>query len=168
MPTTTCCPLFKRQAALSLPVPQSCQLLQGPRHHCLLDDLHTKGDCLHGTRPPACSAPVLRPGPLCRMSLWWVPGPVALVRWAKEGREKQGGIKSHKLWDLPVFTFHSLIQQSWVLSTLQTWTHTTQTNSLCSWSIPFSRHLIYFWCLLYMYISQNNFREWYYHFQPTD
>lgn len=89
--------LVKCQAALSLPVPQSCQLLQELRHQCLSDDLHTKGDCLYGTCPPACPAPVLWPGPLCRMSLWWVPKPIALVRWAQEGREKQGGIKSHRL-----------------------------------------------------------------------
>lgn len=120
LPANTCCPLVKCQAALSLLHPQSCQLLQELRHHCLSDDLHMKGNCLHTTHPPACSAPGPWPGPLCKMSVSRAPKPIALVKWRKEVRKKsRRGAWSLRDRAFEIFqyelTFHySFIQQTFI------------------------------------------------------
>lgn len=57
--------------------PQSCQLLQELRHHCLSDDLHMRAT-VHTSPIPCSSAehfPCVSAWPLCRTSLWGPQGP---------------------------------------------------------------------------------------------
>lgn len=116
-----------------------------------------EGDCLHGTPAPACSAL----GPLRRMLLWWVPRPIALVRWTKEGREKPGGggggggETALSATDFETFQYKLSFMHSFnkplfwtycardpVVGASDAEKHNTD-KFLCPWSTPSRSHLTY-------------------------